>query len=116
MEGITVDSELTDFVEKGVQFSTCPCFITMERDLLALKDNPDQDKAVVHLSSKTWVSEIEVDMRCKSSIKALIGVNFAVGDGKIIGSSATHVYSMITLIATRKRIMDTVHPMKIPRL
>ena len=102
------------FTLKGVVFMDLPLIITMLRDLSAQKDIPAQVRASVYFLRSLWVPETEFDVKFKSSIKAQINGKLTLEEWMKLFASDVKEYSMITFIPDRKRMMEIVHPVKIP--
>ena len=80
-----------------------PFIITMLRDLSHLKSIPAHFKA-----------ETDSDIKSMSSIKALIKGRVVLEEVTKFGALHVLVYSMMTFIPARKRMIETVQPAKIP--
>ena len=86
----------------------------MLRDLSHLKSIPAHFKAVEHLDNSIWTPETDSDIKSMSSIKALIKGRVVFEEVTKFGALHVLVYSMMTFIPARKRMIEMVQPAKIP--
>ena len=101
-------------MENDISGQILPLTMTRERDFEALTSIRAQSNATVHRSRRILVWTVQVDNKLTSSIKALANGSI-VWDDVIKPSKLTRaVYSRIMLKPARNRIIETVHPAKIP--
>ena len=96
----------------GVVFIDLPLTITILRVLSALKYIPAHDKAFTYLCKRFCAPETDEDIRFKSSINAKGKATLPVHTN--LRADEAKVYPITTFIPGRKRIIDKVHPAKIP--
>ena len=95
-------------------FIDLPLIMIIEQDLPALNSRSAQVRAVVHRESKVWSPETVEDIKLRSSIKARSKSNSVL----LVVNSATLTcaeYSSIMFIPAKKRIIERVQPVNIPR-
>ena len=97
-------------IQNGELLITLPLMSIILLDLSALNFKPAQFSAVTHLLSSMCAPCTETDMMLMSSINARIKGSSTLSEWTTLGTLQTKTYSIMTFMAHRKSIIESVQP------